>query len=90
MRIILATLEVKAGRLKVQGLPVLHNKFKSYLGHYGHCLKIKTKKGLECSSVTEHLPSISKALGSIPSNTHTYTHTHTHTHTHTFTNTHNA
>jgi hypothetical protein len=34
------------------------------------------------SSGASHIPGMIKALGSIPSITHTYTHTHTHTHTH--------
>jgi hypothetical protein len=54
--------------------------FKANLGYVGRPLSQKTK-GWVYSSAIEHLPSLSKSLDLIPSNTHTHTHTHTHTRT---------
>lgn len=61
MSVILATHEIEAGGLHVQDLSVLHREFRSSLGN----LDIEKVHG--CNLATEHLTSICKVLGLIPS-----------------------
>jgi hypothetical protein len=67
------------GRRIINLMPALTKLVKDPISKANHT----NKKARDMSQVVEHLSCICKALGSLPSLTHTHIHTHTHTHIHT-------